>query len=413
MRVYLVGGAVRDALLGIPARERDWLVTGATPEQMLLQGYSPVGKDFPVFLHPETHEEYALARTERKSGRGYGGFVFSTAPNITLEEDLSRRDLTINAMAQDESGKITDPYGGKQDLAQKILRHVSDAFVEDPLRVLRVARFAARYHALGFTIAPETLELMTQIRRSGELDFLVAERIWQEINHALNESSPQIFFQTLRECGALAILMPELDRLFGIPQRKDYHPEVDTGVHALLSLQQAAKLSLEPSVRFAALIHDLGKAETPAEILPRHIGHEKRSLPLIRQLCQRLTAPHEYRDLALLTAEFHTHCHRSAELRAETVHKVLTACRAFHHPEMLEKFLLVCEADARGRTGLEEKPYPQAERFRAALTACKAVLTEPLLTKGYSGVRLGNEIKKRQIQAIESLSHQTLSYPPS
>jgi len=404
MYVYLVGGAVRDALLGIPAKERDWLVTGATPEQMLSQGYSPVGKDFPVFLHPETHEEYALARTESKNGRGYGGFVFSTSPDITVEQDLSRRDLTINAMAQDNAGKIIDPYGGKQDLEQKILRHVSDAFLEDPLRVLRVARFAARYHALGFTIAPETLELMTQIHRSGELDFLVAERVWQEINRALNESSPQIFFQTLRDCGALATLMPELDRLFGIPQRKDYHPEVDTGVHALLSLQQAAKISRDASVRFAALIHDLGKAETPADILPQHIGHEKRSLPLIRQLCQRLTAPHDYRDLALLAAEFHTHCHRSGELRPETIHKVLKACRAFHHPAILEKFLLVCEADARGRTGLEEKPYPQTERFRAALTACMTIRAEPLLAEGYSGVRLGNEIEKRQIQAIQALS---------
>lgn len=404
MRVYLVGGAVRDALLGIPAKERDWLVTGATPEQMLSQGYTPVGKDFPVFLHPETHEEYALARTERKSGRGYGGFMFSTSPDITVEQDLSRRDLTINAMAQEASGEIIDPFGGKQDLEQKILRHVSSAFIEDPLRVLRVARFAARYHTLGFTIAPETQALMTQIHRNGELDFLVAERVWQEIHRALNESSPHIFFQVLRDCGALATLMPELDRLFGVPQRKDYHPEVDTGVHALLSLQQAAKLSQDPSVRFAALIHDLGKAETSADILPKHIGHEKRSLPLIRQLCQRLTAPHEYRDLALLAAEFHTHCHRSAELRPETLLKVLKACRAFHHPEILEKFLLICEADARGRTGLEEKPYPQTERFRMALTACITIRAEPLLAEGYSGVRLGNEIEKRQIQAIQSLS---------
>jgi tRNA nucleotidyltransferase (CCA-adding enzyme) len=403
MRVYLVGGAVRDALLGISAKERDWLVTGATPEQMLAQGYTPVGKDFPVFLHPESHEEFALARTERKSGRGYGGFVFSTSPDITVEEDLSRRDLTINAMAQDEVENIIDPYGGRQDLENKILRHVSDAFVEDPLRVLRVARFAARYHSLGFSIAPETLELMTQIHRQGELDFLVAERVWQETLRALQGNDPQVFFQTLRDCGALATLMPEVDRLFGVPQRKDYHPEVDTGVHALLSLQQAAKISHDASVRFAALIHDLGKAETPSDILPRHIGHEKRSLPLIRQLCQRLTAPHDYRDLALLAAEFHTHCHRSAELRPETVHKVLKACRAFHHPEMLENFLQVCEADARGRTGLEEKPYPQAERFRAALTVCKVIRAEPLLAEGYSGVRLGQEIEKRQIQAIQNL----------
>lgn len=410
MQIFLVGGAVRDALLGIPVKERDWLVVGATPEQMVAQGYTPVGKDFPVFLHPTTHEEYALARTERKSGRGYGGFAFSTAPDITAEQDLSRRDLTINAMAQDASGHIVDPYGGKSDLEQKILRHVSAAFVEDPLRVLRVARFAARYHHLGFTIAPETLALMTQIQRSGELDFLVAERVWQEIHRALQERHPHVFFQTLRDCAALATLMPELDQLFGVPQRKDYHPEVDTGVHALLSLQQAACLSTDAAVRFAALIHDLGKGETPADEWPRHIGHEKRSLPLIRQLCQRLTAPHDYRDLALLAAEFHTHCHRSAELRADTLHKVLKACRALHHPANLEKFLLVCEADARGRTGLETQAYPQPERFRAALAACKTIQTETLQAEGFSGVRLGNEIEKRQIDAIERLAPKTTSH---
>ena len=303
--------------------------------------------------------------------------------------------------ARDASEKLIDPYGGQRDLDNKILRHVSPAFAEDPLRVLRVARFAARFHSLGFTIAPETLALMQHISDSGELQYLVAERIWRECHLALQTTRPDVFFATLRACGALRVLMPETDRLFGVPQRADYHPEVDTGLHALLSLQQAALLSSDPRVRFAALVHDLGKAETPIDILPRHIGHEKRSLPLIRRLCERLTVPNEFRDLALLVAEFHTHCHRSGELNADTVLKVLVACRAIHRPERLDQFLLACEADARGRTGWEHKPYPQTERFRQALRACQAIGSESIRAEGFEGVRLGQEIQRRQIAAIE------------
>lgn len=402
MQVFLVGGAVRDALLGLPARERDWLVVGATPEQMLARGYTPVGKDFPVFLHPQTREEYALARTERKSGRGYGGFQFDTSPDISVEQDLYRRDLTINAMAQDATGQVIDPYGGQRDLQQKILRHVSPAFIEDPLRVLRVARFAARYHPLGFRVAEETLALMRHIHEAGELQFLVAERVWQEIEKAILENCPAVFIETLRSCGALVTLLPEVDRLFGVPQRAEYHPEVDSGIHALLSLQQAAHLSNEGAVRFAALVHDVGKGSTPPAEWPAHIAHEKRSLLLIRQLCQRLPVPHPWRDLALLAAEFHTHCHRAAELRAETLHKVIKACRALHHPERLEQFLLVCEADARGRTGLEQRDYPQPQRFRAALAACRSVSATALAAEGYEGARLGKELEQRQIEAIRS-----------
>ena len=407
MQIYLVGGAVRDALLKIPFQERDWLVVGATPEDMLAQGFSAVGKDFPVFLHPDSKEEYALARTERKSGRGYKGFAFHTSPDITIEDDLKRRDLTINAIAQDADGKIIDPYGGQHDLEQKILRHVSDAFAEDPLRLLRVARFAARFHHLGFRVATETTALMQQIVAAGEAEHLVPERIWQEIKKALNEKDPHIFFEVLRSCGALAVIMPEIEQLFGVPQRKDYHPEVDTGVHALMSLQQAARLSTDTAVRFAALVHDLGKAKTPADVLPRHIGHEKRSLPLIRQFCQRLAVPNDYRDLALIAAEYHTHCHRSAELNADTLYKVLKACGAFQDKRKLEQFLLVCEADARGRTGWEDKAYPQTERFRQALLACQTVKAASLQAEGYAGVQLGNELQKRQIDAIARLAPKT------
>jgi len=409
MQIYLVGGAVRDALLGIPVQERDWLVIGATPTDMIAKGFTPVGKDFPVFLHPETKEEYALARTERKSGRGYTGFVFHTSPDITIEEDLKRRDLTINAIAQNSNGEIIDPFGGRHDLETKTLRHVSSAFSEDPLRLLRVARFAARFHHLGFKIAPETTALMQQIVSNGEAAHLVPERIWQEIKQALNEKNPEVFFEVLRACGALAIIMPELDKLFGIPQRKDYHPEIDTGLHALLSLKQAAKLSSNDKVRFAALIHDLGKALTSRDTLPQHIGHEKKSLSLINQLCRRLTIPNEYRDLSLIAAEFHTHCHKSPELNADTVYKVLKASGAFQDSNKLEQFLLVCEADARGRTGLENKPYPQAERFRLALLACRTVKASSLQSEGFEGKKLGLELQRRQIVAITNLAPKKVS----
>jgi len=407
MEIYLVGGAVRDALLNLPVHERDWLVIGATPDDMVAKGFTAVGKDFPVFLHPETNEEYALARTERKNGRGYKGFIFHTSPDITIEEDLRRRDLTVNAMAQNANGEIIDPFGGQQDLEKKILRHVSDAFAEDPLRLLRVARFAARFHHLGFTIAPETIVLMQQLVAKGEAGYLVAERIWQETKKALNEKNPEIFFEVLRTCGALAIIMPEIDKLFGVPQRKDYHPEIDTGVHTLLSLQQAAHLSSDDRVRFATLVHDLGKALTPPDVLPRHIGHEKKTLPLIKQLCKRLTVPNEYRDLGLIAAEFHTHCHKSHELNADTVYKVLKVCGAFQDDYKLEQFLLVCEADARGRLGWENKPYPQVERFRKALLACQTVKANTLQQEGFEGGRLGAELQKRQIAAIERLAPKT------
>lgn len=408
MQTYLVGGAVRDGLLGLAIHERDWLVVGATPEEMTTQGFVPVGKDFPVFLHPETKEEYALARTERKSGHGYKGFTFHTSPGITIEDDLRRRDITINAMARDEQGELIDPFNGQRDLREKRLRHVSDAFGEDPLRILRVARFAARFHHLGFNIAEETMALMRSMVDNEEANFLVAERVWQEFHRALEEKNPEIFIDVLRQCGALAVIMPEIDQLFGIPQRKDYHPEVDTGIHALLSLQQAALLSPDTRVRFAALVHDLGKAKTPVDILPRHIGHEARSLPLIKQFCKRLSIPNEYRDLALIAAEYHTHCHKSGELNANTVFKVLKACGAFQDAQRLERFLLVCEADARGRTGLEANPYPQTERFRMALRTAQNIKASALQAEGFEGAALGAELEKRQIAAIEQAAPKTV-----
>lgn len=408
MQTYLVGGAVRDALLGLPVRERDWLVVGATPEEMTARGFTAVGKDFPVFLHPQNKEEYALARTERKSGRGYKGFHFHTSKDITVEDDLRRRDLTINAIAQDESGRLIDPFCGQRDLQDKKLRHVSDAFAEDPLRILRVARFAARFHHLGFTVAEETMAMMKQMVADEEVSFLVAERVWQEFHRALTENDPQVFITVLRECGALAVIMPEVDDLFGVPQRKDYHPEIDTGIHALLSLRMAAQLSSDTRVRFASLVHDLGKAKTPADILPRHIGHEMRSLPLIRQLCKRIAVPNEHRDLALIAAEYHTHCHKSGELNASTVFRVLKACGAFHDEHKLERFLLVCEADARGRTGWETKPYPQTSRFRAALHAAQDVRATQLQAEGFEGAALGAELEKRQVAAIECHAPKTV-----
>jgi len=404
MQIYLVGGAVRDGLLGLPIRERDWVVTGSTPDEMKQQGYTQVGKDFPVFLHPVTKEEYALARTERKTGSGYTGFTCQASPSVTLEEDLLRRDLTINAMAQDITGAIIDPYGGRADLQKKVLRHVSPAFAEDPLRILRVARFLARFHHGGFTLAPETLALMQQMVVRGEVDFLVAERIWREFQTALNERNPEVFIHTLRACHALAIVMPEIDRLFGVPQRQDYHPEIDTGIHAVMSLQLATRLSQDARVRFAALVHDVGKADTPPDIWPRHIGHEKRSVPIINRLCKRLSIPNDYRDLALIAAEYHTHCHRSGELKEETVYRVLKACGAFRSSENLEQFLTVCEADARGRKGLENQPYGQAERFRQALRACQAVSTVELQREGYQGVHLGQELQRRHLEAIRLLA---------
>ena len=400
MKIYLVGGAVRDKLLNYPSDENDWVVVGSSPEQMVELGYQPVGQDFPVFIKPQTGEEYALARTERKSGHGYQGFTFHTAANISLEEDLIRRDLTINAMAEDENGGIFDPYGGQQDLQAKVLRHVSVAFTEDPLRVLRVARFAARYHHLGFTIAPETLALMASIVSSNELSHLVAERMWKETERALCERSPDIYIQVLRDCGALQILLPEVEKLFGIPQRADYHPEVDTGIHTLMSLQQAAKLSDSPGVRFSVLVHDLGKGITPDHVLPSHKGHEARGLPLVKDVCDRFRVPNEHRQLAMAVTEFHLLCHKAFELRPETILKLLKGLGALKPENRLEEFLLCCEADARGRTGFEDRDYPSSEYLRQARQVAMATNITDLVETGISGAEIGVQLSLRQTAGL-------------
>lgn len=363
---YIVGGAVRDRLLGRPVVDRDWVVVGATPEILRAQGFQPVGKDFPVFLHPETHEEYALARTERKTARGYHGFSFYAAPDVTLEQDLARRDLTINAMAQGPDGQIIDPYHGQADLKAGILRHVGPAFAEDPVRILRIARFAARF---GFTLAPETLQLMIAMVDNGEVDALVAERVWQEMARALMEDDPVAFFLTLRQCGALARLLPEIDQLFGVPQRSDYHPEIDCGDHVMRALRYAAANKLPLEARFAVLTHDLGKALTPAEILPRHIGHEARGSAPLMALCERLRVPGDCRDLAQITVLHHTLVHRALELRPETILKLFKQCDALRRPERFELFLAATDADAHGRLGFEQTPYPQRAWLSALLTA--------------------------------------------
>jgi tRNA nucleotidyltransferase (CCA-adding enzyme) len=355
-----VGGAVRDEQLGLPVKERDWCVVAATPDELTELGYKAVGSDFPVFLHPDTGEEYALARTERKTGAGYHGFTFHTSPDVTIEEDLARRDLTINAMAMDSDGKLIDPCNGLADIQSKILRHVSEAFAEDPVRILRAAKFAARFHKLGFRIADETMHLMNQMVVGGEADALVPERVWKETETALGGSDPQVFLEVLRECGALAVVFPEIDALFGIPQPEKWHPEIDCGIHSLMVIEQAAALSTEADVRFAALVHDLGKATTAKNILPKHTGHEKRSIKIVNSLSERLQVPAAFRDLGCLAAEFHAHTHRAFELRPSTVLKVLNRVDAFRRPERFEKFLLACEADWRGRTGFENRPYPQA-----------------------------------------------------
>lgn len=403
VQIYLVGGAVRDQLLGFPYSEQDWVVVGATPEQMLADGFTPVGKDFPVFLHPDSREEYALARTERKSGHGYTGFVFHTDPAVTLEQDLIRRDLTINAMARAESGAIIDPYGGQRDLQQKLLRHVSPAFAEDPVRVLRVARFAARYHQLGFRVADETRALMQTMVASGEVDHLVAERCWKELQRALAEPHPEIFIEVLRDCGALARIMPELDQLWGVPQRPEYHPEIDTGVHTLLSLQQAVLLTPDGDtrVRFAALVHDLGKGITPAAELPRHINHENRGVPLVNRLCVRLGVPKEYRELAEVVCAHHLNCHRALELRPQTVLKLFQTLDLFRRPERLQLFIKSCLADARGRTGFEQCDYPPARYLPAAFDAASQVSAQAYVAQGCSGPALGAAIAKGRTVAIE------------
>lgn len=381
MKTYLVGGAVRDRLLGLAAPDRDWVVVGATVQQMLDLGYMQVGRDFPVFLHPQSKEEYALARTERKTGPGYTGFAFNADAGVTLEDDLLRRDLTINAIAEDEHGNLIDPHGGRADIDRRLLRHVSSAFTEDPLRVLRVARFAARFAHLGFHIADETLALMTHMSASGELNHLVAERVWQEMEKALKEKSPAVFFRTLRECGALAIILPEVDALFGVPQPEKYHPEIDTGVHVMMCVEQAAKLTDDPVVRFATLVHDLGKAVTPKDNWPHHYGHEQLGIAPIKRVVERLRVPNRYAAIARLTSEYHTQCHRAAELRPATVLKLLEALDAFRRPEQMSQFLLACEADSRGRTGFENAAYPQADLLRTAFVAAQAVDVQALLAQ--------------------------------
>lgn len=402
MDIYLVGGAVRDRLLGYPYHERDWVVVGATPEQMINQGYRQVGKDFPVFLHPKTHEEYALARTERKTGSGYTGFSCHSAPDVTLEQDLQRRDLTINAIAESSTGALIDPYGGQRDLADRMLRHVSPAFSEDPLRVLRVARFAARYHHLGFRIADETLKLMQQITASGELEHLVAERVWQELDSALSEQSPREFIRVLRACGALQCILPELDCLFGIPQPEQHHPEVDTGEHILLALTKAVQLSSDRATRFAVLVHDLGKGLTPAEQWPRHIAHEKRGIKLIESLAQRLKVPKQYTELAKLVAGYHSHVHRALEMRPVKILELLETTDALRRPDRFEQFLLACEADARGRTGFEDRVYPQAAKIRTAFSAFKSISPQDLVKAGYNGKQLGEQLRQLRLKAIGS-----------
>lgn len=400
MRIYEVGGAVRDRLLGRPIVDRDWVVVGAAPADMEALGYRRVGKDFPVYLHPETQEEYALARTERKTGPGYKGFSFETATTVTLEDDLRRRDLTINAMALDASGDLIDPYGGQADLQRGILRHVSPAFVEDPVRVLRVARFAARF---DFQIAAETAQLMRDIVTAGELDALVPERVWAELEKALCESKPRRFFEALRDCGALAVLVPELDRLFGIPQPPEHHPEVDTGVHTLMVLDQAVRLSPDTRVRFAALVHDLGKGTTPADLLPRHHGHEERSVTLIENFCDRYRVPNDYRELAALVARYHGHCRRVQELRLGTLLSTLKALDAFRRPERFEQFLLACEADARGRLGLEQRPYPQADYFRSIHAAAANANPQTLVAEGLRGEALGLALDRLRLAKIAEI----------
>jgi len=400
MKIYLVGGAVRDELLQRPVKERDWVVVGATPEALVEQGFTPVGKDFPVFLHPETREEYALARTERKTGAGYRGFQVHASPEVGLEDDLGRRDLTINAMARERDGTLVDPFGGARDLENRWLRHVSPAFVEDPVRVLRIARFQARYHGLGFRIAPATLALMRELVASGEVDALVPERVWAETVKALAEPHPAVFFLALRECGALARVFPELERLFGVPQPVQHHPEVDTGDHVMRSLQCAVALSDELPTRFAVLVHDLGKGSTPAALWPRHLGHEKRGAGLVLKFAQRLKIPNEFRTLGAITASEHTRVHQAVEARPGTLLEILERADAFRRPERFQQMLLACEADARGRLGFENRHYPQPARLLKALEAANRVSGKTLAEEGYQGKELAAKLREQRLRAV-------------
>ena len=415
MQIYRVGGSVRDELLGLPVKDRDWVVVGATPEQMSAAGYLPVGKDFPVFLHPETREEYALARTERKTARGYKGFAIHTSPEVTLEEDLARRDLTINSIAvhgqwtlgngqNDAESGLIDPYGGRRDLRERVLRHVTDAFREDPVRILRVARFAARF--ADFRVAPETLQLMREMVEHGEADHLVAERVWQELSRGLMEDMPSRLFDVLAECGALKVLLPEVDRLWGVPQRADYHPEIDTGVHVLMVLDLSARLRAPLTVRFACLVHDLGKGTTPAEMLPRHIGHEERSVKLLRAVCERLRVPVDCKELAEVVAREHGNIHRIGDFSAAALVRLLERCDAFRKPARFGEILLACECDARGRLGFEDQPYPQGARLAGALAVAQAVdtaaIAQQAMGQGLAGPKVGERIHAARIAAVDA-----------
>lgn len=406
MKTYLVGGAVRDQLLNIPIKDKDWVVVGATPEQLLQQGYEQVGADFPVFLHPDTHEEHALARTERKSGHGYQGFACQFSSDITLEDDLLRRDLTINAMAQDESGQIIDPYGGQHDLEQRQLRHVSDAFREDPLRVLRVARFAARFAPLGFTIAPDTLTLMRNMCNTGELEHLVAERVWQETQRAISEQHPAVYFDVLRQCGALNIWFGEINALFGVPQPPQHHPEIDCGIHALMSLTAASQMSDNIAVRWATLTHDLGKALTPEEEWPRHIAHEQRGLNAVKTLCKRLKTPKDSTELAMLACEWHTHVHRAFELRGETLLKLFNRTDAWRKPERFQQLLQIAKADARGRTGHETDAYPQKDYCWQAFQTAGTLTARDMMALGHQGKAIGEALNNARSQHLNDWKKQ-------
>lgn len=404
MEIYLVGGAVRDELLDRSVSERDWVVVGATPAELESRGYRPVGKDFPVFLHPQTGEEYALARLERKVAPGYRGFTTEFSPSVTLEQDLARRDLTINAMARDIAGNIIDPFGGRGDLDKRLLRHVSPAFVEDPVRILRVARFIARFAHLGFSVAPETLTLMRRMVDSGEADALVPERVWRELSRALDEPTPRAAIELLREVGALRVILPELDALFGVPQRPEWHPEVDTGEHTLLALQVAASRGASQAVRFAVLVHDLGKALTPRAEWPRHHAHEALGLPAIEALCARLRVPQEHRELGLLASRFHTHVHRGLELRTSTLLELLEHCDAFRRPARFVEFLEACECDARGRLGFAEKPYPQRARVEQAFEIARGISLTESEREGLDGAAIGERLRSKRLAALKRIA---------
>jgi tRNA nucleotidyltransferase (CCA-adding enzyme) len=425
MKIYRVGGSVRDELLGLPVQDRDWVVVGATPDDMLARGFLPVGRDFPVFLHPDTREEYALARTERKRGHGYTGFTVHAAPGVTLEEDLARRDLTINSIATEDhstlgngqksiENRCIDPFGGQRDLQARVLRHVTAAFAEDPVRILRVARFAARF--TNFTVAPETADLMQAMVAGGEADHLVPERVWQELARGLMEAQPSRMFGVLRDCGALRVLLPELDRLWGVPQRPEYHPEIDTGVHVMMVLDQAASLGASLPVRLACLLHDLGKGTTPADVLPRHIGHEQRSARLLAAVCERLRVPVECRELADVVAREHGNIHRSGDLGAAAVVRLLERCDAFRKPARFADTLLACECDARGRLGFEDRPYPQRARLAGALDAALAVATAPVAAEaaalGLRGPRVGERIHAARVAAVTQVLTQARAPQP-